>query len=69
MSLFTNELKYSMNDVSRFIEDIKKLEQENKKLRECRDILKDFLTTEECSRTWIDEMHCTIDSVLKELEG
>lgn len=27
-------------------------------------ILKDFLTTEVCSRTWVDEMRATIDDVL-----
>ena len=41
--------------------EIKALETENAELRR---ILNDFLTTEECSRTWIDEMRATIDDVL-----
>ena len=41
-------------------------ERQEAKLRhqELEDILKDFLTTKECSRTWVDEMHGTIRAVL-----
>ena len=43
------------------LEKIPQLEKENTELRK---ILNDFLTTEVCSRTWIDEMRATIDDVL-----
>ena len=36
------------------------------RVNELEAILKDFLTTKECSRTWVDEMQGTIAAVLGE---
>ena len=52
-----------------FIAGVERKEAENKKLRECANILRDFRTTKECQRTWIDEMQATIDDVLNELDN
>ena len=49
--------------------EFEKLQAENKKLRECVSILRDFRTTKECQRTWVDEMQGTIEAVLEELDS
>ena len=42
------------------------LQLKDKRIKELENILKDFLTTKECHRTWVDEMHGTIAAVLEE---
>lgn len=49
------------------IQDLKRIiTVQQGRIEELENILKDFLTTKEDHRTWVDEMHGTIDAVLSE---
>jgi len=61
MGGFANFRHWINRHAVNYFNSLKPLEAENTELRK---ILNDFLTTEVCSRTWIDEMRATIDDVL-----
>ena len=63
----TRELQKQVDDADRDFWAIKEYgDKQQQKINELKSILKDFLTTRECPRTWVDEMRSTIADVLGE---